>query len=82
VARFEHNTYIVLDIPSTTWVQEVISLREKYNPERANLPVEITIIGSSGIGVFDEEQDEDEAIIVSFQYSGGSLCWMPRCTQI
>jgi 2'-5' RNA ligase len=54
--RFEHDTYIVLDMPQSVW-EHVTSIRQQYDSGLAILPVEITVIGSSGIGTFQEEQE-------------------------
>lgn len=58
---FVADTYICLDIPSPI-AEEVIHIRvQQRDTFRAALPIEITVAGSSGIGVFDETQDEREA---------------------
>jgi 2'-5' RNA ligase len=54
--KFEHDTYIDLDLPQSVQDQ-VKSIRERYGSRLAILPVEITVIGSSGIGTFAEEQE-------------------------
>ena len=54
--KFEHDTYIVLDVPQAVW-DHVNSIRERYGSRLAMLPVEITVIGSSGIGTFTAEQE-------------------------
>jgi 2'-5' RNA ligase len=54
--RFERDTYVVLDMPSPVW-QHVKSIREQYGSRLAILPVEITVIGSSGVGTFQEAQE-------------------------
>jgi 2'-5' RNA ligase len=58
--RFEHNTYVVLDMPPPIW-NHVKSIRELYASSLTILPVEITVIGSSGIGTFHKEQEIDAA---------------------
>jgi 2'-5' RNA ligase len=58
--RFEHDTYVVLDMPPPIW-KHVKSIRERYASPLAILPVEITVIGSSGIGTLHEEQEIDAA---------------------
>lgn len=58
--RFEHDTYVVLDMPPLIW-EHVKSIRERYASPLTMLPVEITIIGSSGIGTFQEGQELDSA---------------------
>src|SRR5579862_4317227 len=41
---------VVFDIPTEPWVSEIMRLRKKYDPSRAQFPVEITVAGSSGLG--------------------------------
>ncbi|HZY44484.1 MAG TPA: 2'-5' RNA ligase family protein, partial [Anaerolineae bacterium] len=54
---FDFDTYVVLDVPMPVAAQ-VMAVRERHRDEfRASLPVEITVVGSSGIGVFDPTQD-------------------------
>jgi 2'-5' RNA ligase len=56
---FDDPTYIVLDIPEP--VSEIIrNIRRRHDSERAILPVEITIAGSSGLGTIAEGQEESE----------------------
>jgi 2'-5' RNA ligase len=56
---FDEPTYIVLDIPEP--VSEIIrNIRKRHDSERAILPVEITVAGSSGIGTIAGGQDEAE----------------------
>lgn len=52
-------TYLVLDLPSEI-AQEVRVLRSLYDPFEAQLPPEITIAGSSGIGTIAASQNADE----------------------
>lgn len=58
--RFEHETYVVLDMPPPIW-EHVKSIREQYASPLTILPVEITVIGSSGIGTFQQGQEQDSA---------------------
>ena len=58
--RFEHDTYVVLDMPSPIW-EHVKTIRERYASPLTILPVEITVIGSSGVGTFQEVQEMDAA---------------------
>ena len=55
---FKHDSYIVLDIPSP--VKEKIYEIRNYHKDtlRASLPVEITVAGSSGVGVIEPGQDK------------------------
>jgi 2'-5' RNA ligase len=57
IVMFELDTYIVLDMPPAQWTRRVTALRKRYDPGRTNMPVEITIIGSSGVGALENEQD-------------------------
>lgn len=54
--RFEHDTYIVLDMPRPIR-EHVQSIRERFSSPLTILPVEITVIGSSGVGTFHKEQE-------------------------
>jgi len=53
---FNLPTYIVLDVPppASNYIKK---LRQRFDPERAGVPVEITITGSSGLGTIVPEQD-------------------------
>ena len=53
---FEHDIYVVLDIPEPIY-SEVMVFRKQYEKQRTVIPVEITIIGSSGIGVLKNDQE-------------------------
>ncbi|MDQ0891265.1 2'-5' RNA ligase [Paenibacillus sp. V4I9] len=57
---FAVDSYIVLDIPEDI-AQKVMNIR-KHNKDqfRLSLPVEITITGSSGIGVIDHNEDPEK----------------------
>ena len=55
---FETPTYIVLDLPAPVSAQ-VHAMRERYDRRIASLPVEITIAGSSGIGVLSRDQQPE-----------------------
>ena len=60
---FSNRTYLVLEIKNeASWVKQILNFREKHEPWRRQLPFEVTIIGSSGVGVFSKEQNYDEAI--------------------
>ncbi|WMM24019.1 hypothetical protein RBU61_13955 [Tissierella sp. MB52-C2] len=56
---FQHESYIVLDLPSP--VKEKIYDIRNYHKDtlRASLPVEITVAGSSGVGVIEPGQDKE-----------------------
>lgn len=55
---FKAPTYIVLDLPPPIreWVSAV---RSKFDAYQAQLPPEITVAGSSGIGVLSENQESE-----------------------
>ena len=55
---FVADTYVCLDIPQP-FAQFIKDVRVHYRDEfRAALPIEITVAGSSGIGVFERMQGE------------------------
>ena len=49
-------TGLVFDLPDEAWVTEVRRLRAAYDPDRISFPVEITVVGSSGLGWFSPDQ--------------------------
>ena len=56
---FEHPTFIVLEVPPP--VADIIQQwRESFDPVVATFPVEITVIGSSGVGTLASNQDRTE----------------------
>lgn len=59
MSSFEKETYIVLDLPENI-AQMILKIRMDHKDDfRASLPAEITLIGSSGVGVIEKGQDED-----------------------
>jgi 2'-5' RNA ligase len=54
-------TYIVLELPAelATMIRE---MRARYRPDYVSLPVEITLIGSSGAGVLEPAQSDVDVI--------------------
>lgn len=56
INSFDVDTYIVLDLPKQV-SEKIKNVRECYNYPDA-LPVEITLAGSSGIGVLQGGQDQ------------------------
>ncbi|MEJ2013978.1 MAG: 2'-5' RNA ligase family protein [Anaerolineales bacterium] len=57
---FKFDTYIVLDVPPPI-SERVMEVRVRHQDEfRSSLPVEITLAGSSGVGVLVREQDRAE----------------------
>ena len=47
-------TGLVFDLPHAPWLGDVLRLRAEYDPARLRFPVEITVVGSSGLGWFSE----------------------------
>ena len=56
---FSEPTYIVLDIPSPV-AEKVQLIRSWFDAERAELPVEITLAGSSGLGRIAENENNEK----------------------
>jgi 2'-5' RNA ligase len=64
---FVHETYICLDLPEPQ-AQLVLDIRRHQHDEfRAALPAEITIAGSSGVGVIKAEQ-KPEVVFSTLQH--------------
>ena len=57
---FSLPTYLVLELPSAV-AADVIALRARFDGKMACLPAEITIAGSSGVGVLEENQEAEAA---------------------
>lgn len=45
-------TGLVFDLPHAPWMGDVMRLRAAYDPARLRFPIEITVVGSSGLGWF------------------------------
>ena len=60
---FPLDTFVVLDMPPSV-ERHVRDIRRAYGSARQYLPAEITVAGSSGVGIFDPEQDAAEALRV------------------
>ncbi len=61
---FVADTYICLDVPMPI-AQFIKNVRLQHRDEfRAALPVEITVAGSSGVGVVEQTQNEKEAFAI------------------
>lgn len=58
---FPFDTFVVVDMPAHV-EDHVRRIRTAYGSARQFLPVEITVAGSSGVGVFDVTQEPDEAL--------------------
>lgn len=59
--NFTDDTYIVLDVPHSEWTEHILSVRRRFDAWRAALPVEVTITGSAGVGIFHDEQNQEAA---------------------
>lgn len=42
---------LVFDVPDAAWTREIQELRLAHDSARAGFPVEITVAGSSGLGL-------------------------------
>ena len=71
MALFPHDSFVVVDIPARLALH-VRGLRRDYGSARQFLPAEITLAGSSGVGVFAAEQDADEALRALGRIAGAS----------
>jgi 2'-5' RNA ligase len=47
-------TGLVFDLPHAPWIGDVMRLRAAYDSGRLRFPVEVTVVGSSGLGWFAE----------------------------
>lgn len=56
------DTYLVLEPEHGDWISAVMRIRETYDPPRALYPVEVTIIGSSGVGCFATENSPEQLV--------------------
>lgn len=45
-------TGLVFDLPHGPWMAEILRLRSVYDSARLGFPIEITVVGSSGLGWF------------------------------
>lgn len=68
---FPHDSFVVVDVPAPL-AQHVRGIRRQYGSARQFLPVEITIAGSSGVGVFAPEQDASEALRLVGEIAAGA----------
>jgi 2'-5' RNA ligase len=58
---FPHDTFVVADVAPAV-EDHVRAIRRRYGSARQYLPVEVTLTGSSGVGVFAPEQDPEAAL--------------------
>jgi hypothetical protein len=49
-------TGLVFDLPEEPWTKTVSRLRAQYDPNRLHFPIEVTVVGSSGLGWFSSFQ--------------------------
>ncbi len=62
--RFQYDTFVILDVPAPI-ADQVKTIQQHYRDEvLCSIPVHITVTGSSGVGVFDPEQEVEEAFDV------------------
>lgn len=60
--RAELVTGLVFDLPHGPWMADVLRLRSKYEPARLRFPIEITVVGSSGLGWFSPRHDNAQLV--------------------
>ena len=53
-------TGLVFDLPRAAWMDDVERLRARHEPARLRFPIEITVVGSSGLGWFSDGQSKEE----------------------
>jgi 2'-5' RNA ligase len=79
-------TGLVFDLPLAPWVGDVMRLRAAYDPARLRFPVEITVVGSSGLGWFAPEIPRRELVqkvqavaqaFSSFRFRFGGVTFFP-----
>lgn len=55
-------TGLVFDLPHGSWMANILKLRSKYEPSRLKFPIEITAVGSSGLGWFSPTNKADTVL--------------------
>ena len=55
-------TGLVFDLPHGPWMGDVMRLRAAYDRVRLRFPIEITVVGSSGLGWFSLSVARDELV--------------------
>ncbi len=84
--KFNKDTYIVLNL-NEPLSNEIINIRKRFDSVRASLPAEITISGSSGVGVVSASQNSEEFLdqlksisrtIQPFYFSFGEVIRFPN----
>jgi 2'-5' RNA ligase len=61
--HFELPTYFVLNAPAPI-AQAVKALRRRFDPERSEMPVEVTVAGSNGLGPLLADQSHEKVFEV------------------
>ncbi len=86
VKKFAYNGFIILKIPEP-FSSEITRLRLKYDSKTARLPVEIAVLGSSGVGPIKPDNNAGEIIasikgivskISKFEFSFGRIAVFPK----
>ncbi len=49
-------TGLVFDLPHAPWMDDILRFRKRYDPARVCFPIEVTVVGSSGLGWFSPSQ--------------------------
>jgi len=62
IERADLITGLVFDLPHGPWMADVLRLRSKYEPARLRFPIEITVVGSSGLGWFSPRHDNAQLV--------------------
>lgn len=61
---FDNDTFVVLDLPEPV-ASAVMDVRRRHRDEvRMALPAEVTLTGSSGVGVLEADQDRESVFAV------------------
>lgn len=64
MATVDHPTYLSLDVPEPM-AERVRAMRRRFDPDFADLPVEIALTGSSGVGVIDPKERLERVMAVA-----------------
>ncbi|YCA42026.1 2'-5' RNA ligase family protein [Bacillus sp. JZ8] len=63
--HFKHDTYVILDLPKEI-SEQVRKIRYRFKDKfYTALPPEITVAGSSGVGVLQNNQEPDQVFKIS-----------------
>jgi hypothetical protein len=55
-------TGLVFDLPYGSWMGDILKLRAKHEPARLGFPIEITVVGSSGLGWLSSTNEVDAVL--------------------